>query len=1110
MPTEAELSHQRFLEYQNSEAQRSFDNFRLYREKPSIEQEEKRRLSFQTTPGSALKSFFLTPETPQPKYKLQLGEVPKLTGEALMGMGIRTGMGAISGLKGYVKETMPTGAYKRIIEEEHPGVAFGEEMAGKLGIYSIVGKAFAPLMPFISKSAALSTLKPGVQTGIGAAASRAATWGTVKFADNLSKVLMDMEDATIQNMLLQPLEASGWGAVLGASHMAGWPTLEQLADPSKYIPGHIKNTFAHFLLTGIIGGAREGLDKFTSLLANEKITMDDVQDIGTAALFTAIVESIGHHQLVRAWEKANIERHYFLRNSQKLEHQGMSKAKAEETSDWLNAYISNIQTKPEYIDIALQKMPNQFYSLQPQQQADMITRMADLIKYRGMSFANAFNTSLVDITATEKPKLLPFKGKPEAVIPKTYEQVKYGHVLMDELKQKGWEEEDIAFFKMDKSFADMTSQEATRAIDRMKKIIDITEQLEKVSEDPPEKIRKQVLNKFKQLEKKEEDKAKYMKMIKETIPVNLQNDVGRDVPLIGFIRPSEKVFRRDPFVWERYQDIKNGYADFKIDYEARASEAEQLARKLKLTVDDLKLIDERRQLLYFKELLKEPKFQNTSIPELTTQQLRFDNYLTKNYRFLHEYLGIKRKIPYHMYSPLLRETHDAELAVARAFFPEEIPEDINAFMHHERTARDKEGFRTNALENYKKYLKSGLKKKHMEESMRKTRNEVMSNPYISGTMKKFLKHEASWLMGWPSALDASYTAMFKDLGMKPDDAALITRILMNNVYSSVISPRPQLLLKQLLQNTNIANELGYIWTMKGLSSFLQEGFDEPQSKGMILEFMPEAYREYGEKYPLDRTREAMAFPFHKLDQFGRALAYYTARDKFNKYYNPKLSKNISEFMSRVGINHLDKPVRWKIHDALRKGEVEKARDIFAKDIVRKAHYLYGKQDAALIQKWWFGKQLMQLHTWPENYTELLVENTVNKHGMFFLRQLIAFLIISWLGHKTQQKWMVGYPVTSLPLNSYRFEKYFNLEPVSLLPLIDLLFVVLDPATRYLYTASPEKAKSKFKRKLKKFGRDIFLYIPGGLVLRDLFNVTEPFTKPQKQKKKQFGHFRIVR
>lgn len=1082
MPLTAEQLYQEFLVQKKDKPEDLYNEFSRQKENPLIEQESKNR-ELQSS-EQALKSFFqfppVRPMRTEPTIKEMAQEIPR----ALMSAGIQTGIGVLGGLEKPVKEIMPTGAYKEIVEKEHPMVKKFWRGMGTIGRYVGIGKIFAPLSPAISNIDALRFLGPAYQVGIGTAVSRGLTWGTAKFIDNLSKVATDMQDATKKNMIWETLEAGGWGSLLGATQAVG------LGIGPTTTLGELENTFTHFLLAGIIGGSREGADKLTSALAGEKLSIQDLTDMGTAALFTGIVEAIGHYQLKNAWKRAEIHQYYQEKNiSRIMRTTGMSKAEAAKEAQWMGDFIFNIQNKPAYIQTVMKHIPQEFYQYSPETQIKIVNNLVSNVKTEGMSFSDAFNNAIATIGAPEVPKLpTPLIAPKEPKAMKTVQQVRYGHWLESQLKDLGWADKDITEYKENKSFKDMTVDEASRTIKKMENIFNIADDLSKTSVKTPKQLKRDVSKRFKAMEKKVNTIEDFKVLIEESTPPELLKYNGRDYRLFDHIRPSRKAFRRDPFVYfNGYLPIYDGYSNLKIAYEEKAEAAIKLAKKLKLTNDELKDINYKRHLTYFKTVKMSPSVANTPLPELNDRQKEFDDFLTREYQWAHPYFNVKGFVPYHMYSPLLRERQQMEIAILKSFFPEKLPEFIKAFFQEERTSEDTEGLKTDALEGYLKYMRSGFKKKFLEGPLRETHNKIIKNPHVKDTMKAAIKSYGTWMMGWPSPADESYNAMFKDLGLQPDDAQMITRFLMNLVYSSTISPRPTLLLKQLLQNLSTANELGYNWTTSGLMSFLQNGFDEARKAGVLLEYAPEIYREYGKKIPLDRLRELMTWAFHREDMFGRTVAYYAAKNKWDYHY--KRSKNIPEFMKRAGVNHLDKTEQWRIKDQLKRGNIYEARRIFFKEIVGKVHYKYGKPDAPLVTKYQLGKLFMQLHTWPENLGELYIENAKNKHGMFFLRQLLAALFVSWLGYQTKQKWMVGYPVTSIPLSRYKLEKTIGV-PVALQPLADVMFLISDPALKYLYDKDPEAAEKLFKSALKRLGKDALLYFPGGLALKDLYGVKD--------------------
>lgn len=1132
--------YQQFLKNQKEEANLLYQQFNRDQEIPILEKESNQRIKQQLT-NDPLFNYVFSPDVSKPQStEPKLGFMDYATGmpKELGKMAMQTGIGALGGMEGYIKKTMPTGYYKEWTDL--PGFAkTPSRLMGTIGRYAALGKLFAPLVPFIS---GLNILKdiPGatlpligdmspemIRFGLGAATSRAATWATSKLIDNASKVATDMQDPTIKNMLLEPIEAGGWGALLGMAQVVGLdmfnkghvpisltteigkeqlPNIFNIGKPSfggikigiETSLGQLENTFSHFLLTGMIGGSRAAADKLTDMLTKyDDFTMDDVIDIGSAALFTGVIESIGHYQVQEAWNKAQIENW----NQEKLiikvmNTTGKSHEDAAKDVIFVQNFTNTLKANSAYVQTMSEKFVPEFERYSIDQQKALVDGISSNMKNEGMSFSNAYQSSIATVGAPKNPKVKFLSApKEEDIGTRTAKQIKKGHAVQDRLKILGFSDEDINTLKDKKSFRTASLQDASKMIKKMESAEKLLDTLMPTANDTPEEMIEKIVKRVNAFDKKTEDLKAFKEMIEEGTPPELLKYNGQDYRQYDYVRPSRMGFRRDPYTYfNGYLPIYEGYVNSKIGFEEKAVRAIDKAKKLKLSNDELKDIAERRGLIYFQKIKMEPSVMARSLPILNDRQKEFDDFLTREYMWAHPYFNVKGFVPYEMYNPLIRESQEMETIMMGSFYPDKIPDFIDAFFMHQRESSKTEGLRTNALEDYLKYIKSGFKKKFLEGPMQDARSNVMNNPHIKASMKEALKDYATWMMGWPTALDESYNAMFKDLGLKPEDAQNITRFFTNLVYSSAISPRPILLAKQFLQNLNEANELGYSWTVTGFKDFLKNGFSEARKAGVLTEYAPETYQEYGKKYPLDRLRESLVWSFQQLDKLGRTVTYYTAKNKWDYHYSK--SKNIPEFMQKVGANYLDKTERWRIKDQLRKGNIYEARRIFFKEAVANAHYKYGKEDAPIWTKKKLGKLFMQLHSWPENYGELLVKNYRNNNTAFFVRQLFAILFLTWLGEQIGQKWMKGYPVTSFPMTRYKVRQFAV--PASLTGVEDLIMLAADPIYRYLQTTDPEKAKKAFKKQLDILGKDTLLYIPGGLALKDLYGIKDFIPMEPKQ------------
>jgi len=283
----------------------------------------------------------------------------------------------------------------------------------------------------------------------------------------------------------------------------------------------------------------------------------------------------------------------------------------------------------------------------------------------------------------------------------------------------------------------------------------------------------------------------------------------------------------------------------------------------------------------------------------------------------------------------------------------------------------------------------------------------------------------------------------------------------------------------------------------GLVEFTREGSNRARDLDVLMEYAPEIYTELGQHTEMQKLMHASMFLYRKADELNRSVAYYSAEKKFNYYF--QRYGNTDRFLKESGIRYLHKSKQAEIKALLDDGKPDKARDVFGKEIAAKTQYLYKKETSPLIQKTLPGKLLFQFKSWPENYLELMNDWYQNKNYAAWARALLAYSMLGFIGNVLGQKWIKkSIPIGTLPVEQWRFERMFI--PATLGPIADIMFLMTSPLYTGLETQDPDKVAKEFKKRVDRLGKDILLYIPGGLAMKDLYNMAAfiPFNTPGQQ------------
>jgi len=930
------------------------------------------------------------------------------------------------------------------------------------------------------------------------AVQRALTYGADQLAENVLKSTTGGPALDFSKIVKEPLKEAGIGSLYGIAHGVTGPEL------------------ASSLAAGISGG-RTLLRK---KLQNGEIRKEDLVEALIMAGFTYGLERVGHNQVIQKWHDKETEQFAFDRAYAKYLGRGQSPEDAYfsariEMNGFTHPHLVERMAKAVHERVIESNIPDKLIPKDVSTQMEIVANVQARLK-QNMPAATAISETIGHYL-TEIPKGLPFLPEvPEKKLPllpkfgkqktvKPVEETKtvtpnlmrYGKQLEAILSREfGYKDEDFKTAKQNKSFSykkpnSMTKHEAADVINEYE---DLIEQSAYMGGEHKKLLKE--MDKLRAKFIKAKDQRVFDELIESVIPAELQDSIGSKFYFIDWVRPSWRVFRKDPIVEKHaYLPMSKAYTKTKRFAETAIYEARKKVKELNLTPDERRRVTIKRHIEYFYSIGRDL---GKELPVLNDREIEWDSWLTSHFEGLHKFFNVERVIPYNLYIPLINDVEAFEGSILNELYPDYLPKNITAFFEHRRKSQKADKFREDSLDLYEAYVRAGAKKYYMLPAIREARKNVLKNRLVDPTMKSHFQDWGTWMMGYPAMADATFAAMFEKFGLDYEQAYTLSRTLMNLVYMGGIGLRPMAALRNLLQNLNTACELGYTWMSAGLLDLATEGSKRAREAGVLMEYAPEIYTELGRHTEMKKLMHAMMFLFRKADETNRSVAYYSAEKKFDHFF--KKYGNTDRFIKESGIRFLHKSKQAEIKALLNDGKTKEAKDAFGKEIAAKTQYLYRKESSPLIQKTLAGKIFFQFKSWPENYLELLGDWTMNKNYQAWARALVTYAMLGFIGNQIGSKWLKkSIPLGTLPVTQWRLERMAI--PASLGPLADIMLLFASPMYTGFETQNPEKVAAKFRQRLKRLGNDVLLYIPGGLAMKDLYKVAPfipMFTKGQQE------------
>lgn len=186
----------------------------------------------------------------------------------------------------------------------------------------------------------------------------------------------------------------------------------------------------------------------------------------------------------------------------------------------------------------------------------------------------------------------------------------------------------------------------------------------------------------------------------------------------------------------------------------------------------------------------------------------------------------------------------------------------------------------------------------------------------------------------------------------------MTQALTGQIYRGALGLNLSSALKNLTQGVNTLAELGPQSTLYGYAKLLKSGTKELVDNGVIDDMLIADYRRTPIKNTLQKMDNVLFYLFETAEKINRGSAYFAGK--------------------RYGLQH---------------GLTEENAIEFAKAVVRKTQFAYGKLDTPLAMQHSLGKVAFQFSTFPLKQAELMGGWVRNKEYAKILRYTISSLAV---------------------------------------------------------------------------------------------------------------------
>ena len=504
-------------------------------------------------------------------------------------------------MEAFVQGILPVGD-KELYEKAFPISNLGGHLTRLVGTSYLISGIVDPVHSFMMHANLPYIISDSIPKMTAFAIQRALTYGADELAGNITRGISGGE-LSFGKLVKEPLIEAGVGSLYGIAH------------------GATSADLASSLAAGISGG-RTILREY---IKDGKITQEDLAEAALMAGFTLFVERIGHEQVIAKWHDKEIEDFTYQRAYAKYMARGQTSNEAGisaslELNGLQHPHMVEGFAKSVYERVIEPSLPKDFFTSDQKTQFEIISQVQQRIKDH-MPIASAIGETmsrymgelqkglpfLLEKAKEEGIKFLPKFGGERSVKPKketklvTPSLMRYGKDLEKILSTNfGYTDEDFKILKDNKSFSykkenSMTSHEAAGVINEYE---DLIEQSVYLGEGHKKLLKEMDILRAKMLKAK--DKGIFDDLVKMTIPDELKDQVGAKFYLTDWVRPSWRVFRKDPIVDKHgYLPMADGYDKAKRFAETSIFEARQKVKELELTPDERRRVTIKRHIEYF-------------------------------------------------------------------------------------------------------------------------------------------------------------------------------------------------------------------------------------------------------------------------------------------------------------------------------------------------------------------------------------------------------------------------------------------------------------------------------------------------------------------------------
>jgi hypothetical protein len=696
---------------------------------------------------------------------------------------------------------------------------------------------------------------------------------------------------------------------------------------------------------------------------------------------------------------------------------------------------------------------------------------------------------------TEKETAVP---KPETSEHKSLREK--GKFFEGKLREYGYTDDQIKVLKNNKSFAvgGMTDEEALRITNTLKKAHDFEKSKYEGTQKQKDAAAIAAAREKRLMAHVYDHYGKNPKTPLD-LPDELKDSIGKESGLFPWLRPTDKLFRRNPIAYMGYKAMEGSMLDMEHFTARENKEAEDLAKKLKLTKNERAQMADYSDKIYNRSINQKGPPDRSQLPVLNERQQQFYEYAKKKYaqRFADGSDFITGKIE--EYSPWMMPFELENEFLMDLDRSKTVPKDIWASFRKERTGA-MQAKEMDFVKRLEAYNRRWARVKYLRDTVKDIRENII--PQLPADIGKRLETHVFRQLSYPDTRDQAVGQFIADQANKVGakfgkevtigDVQKGLQVAIDLNYMSSMGLRPYTALNRIFGMINTTADVGPEHISKGLIRYITTKDDDILDRYKIkTDYTPEIYAEFGtmdDRTDMAKARDGMMIFFRTTDRIIRELTAYSAEIKFEENWQNAIKKE-------------DKIIQTMIRGQMATGNTDKAKQIFVREIVGNTQFFYGKKYSPLITRSLEGKIWMQYGQWPENQFELYAKWARNKDWQAGLTYGMILLGLAWLKKKTGAQWLTRKLGFAPFMGPWALER--RMIPSTIEPIADLAWMVIQPTYYLTNELDEDKAKQAFERNLKKFGRDTLNYMPGAGLMRDIYGIKDigfpiPFNKEDVQ------------